>query len=51
MEQKLKKGFYNSERYERNKDEILKNRREKYCTQYNKDLEKIKVCKGTLDFD
>ena len=49
--EKPKKSFYNDERYERNKDEILKNRREKYCTQYNKDLEKIKVCKGTLDFD
>ena len=28
-QQKLKKSFYSKERYERNKDEILKNRREK----------------------
>ena len=36
-----------------NKDEILKNRREKYRTQHNKDLVNIKVCKGsfTLYFD
>ena len=48
MEQKLKKGFYNKERYERNKEEILKNSCEKYRTQHNKDLENIKVCKGTF---
>ena len=29
-------------------DEKLKNRREKYRTQHNKDLENIKVCKGTF---
>ena len=48
MEQKPKKSFYNKERYERNKEEILKNRREKYRTQHNKDLENIRVCKGTF---
>ena len=48
-----KKSFYNKERYEKNKDEILKNRREKYRTQHNTDLVNIKVCKGsfTLYFD
>ena len=46
METKPKKSFYNKERYEKNKDEILKNRREKYRTQHNKDLVNIKVCKG-----
>jgi hypothetical protein len=53
MEAKPKKSFNNKERYEKNKDEILKNRREKYRTQYNKDLVNIKVCKGsfTLYFD
>ena len=40
--QKPKKIFYNKERYEKNKDEILKR------TQHNKDLENIKVCKGTF---
>jgi hypothetical protein len=29
-QQKPKKSFYNKERYEKNMDEILKNRREKY---------------------
>ena len=48
MEQKPKKSFYHKERYERNKEEILKNRHEKYRTQQNKDLENIKVCKGTF---
>jgi len=49
MEQhKPKKSFNDKERYEKNKDEILKNRREKYRTQHNKDLEKIKVCTGTF---
>ena len=43
-----KKSFYNKERYEKNKDEILKNRREKYRTQHNKDLVNIKVCKGSF---
>ena len=53
METKPKKSFYNKERYEKNKDEILKNRHGKYRTQNNKDLENIKVCKGsfTLYFD
>ncbi len=53
MEAKPKKSFYNKERYEKNKEEILKNRREKYRTQHNKDLVNIKVCKGsfTLYFD
>jgi hypothetical protein len=45
---KPKKFFYNKERCEKNKDEIFKNRREKYRTQHNKDLENIKVCKGTF---
>jgi hypothetical protein len=49
MEQnKPKKSFYKKERYEKNKDEILKNRREKYRTQHNEDLVNIKVCKGTF---
>ena len=48
MEAKPKKSFYNKERYEKNKDEILKNRREKYRTQQNEDLENIKVGKGTF---
>ncbi len=47
MKNKKKTFFYNKERYE-NKDEILKNRREKYRAQHNKDLENIKVCKGTF---
>jgi len=46
MEDKPKKSFYNKERYEKNKDEILKNRREKCRTQHNKDLVNIKVCKS-----
>ena len=36
----LKKSFFNKERYEKNKDEILKNVGEKYRTQHDKDLEK-----------
>ncbi len=53
MEAKPKKSFYNKERYEKNKDETLKNRRKKYCMQHNKDLVNKKVCKGicTLSFD
>ena len=35
MEAKPKKSFYTKERYEKNKDEILKNWREKYRTQNN----------------
>ena len=46
METKPKKSFYNKERYEKNKDEIFKNRREKYRTQHNKDLVNIKVRTG-----
>jgi len=54
MEQvQKKKSYYNKERYEKNKDEILKNWREKYRTEHNKDLVNSKVCKGsfTLYFD
>ncbi len=53
MEAKPKKSFYNKERYEKNKEEILKSRREKYRTEHNKDLVNIKVNKGsfTLYFD
>ena len=48
MEQnKPKKSFYNKERYEKNKEEILKNRREKYRTKHNKE-ERIKVMRGTF---
>ena len=43
-----KKSFYSRERYEKNKDEILKNRREKYRKQTNKELIDIKVSKGTF---
>jgi len=47
MEQQTpKKNFYNKERHEKNKEEILINRREKYRTQHNKDLVNIKVCKS-----
>ncbi len=49
MEAKPKKSFYNKERYEKNKDEILKSRREKYRTEHNKDLVNIKVCKGSFN--
>jgi uncharacterized protein (UPF0305 family) len=45
------KSFYNKERCERNKAEMLKemlNRREKYKTQNDKDLENTQECKGTL---
>ena len=48
MEQKPKKSNYNRERYEKNKEEILKNRREKYRKQTNKELKDIKVSKGTF---
>ena len=48
MEQnKPKKSFYSRERYEKNK-EILKNRREKYRKQTNKELIDIKVMRGTF---
>ena len=49
MEQeKPKKSNYSRERYEKNKDEILKNRREKYRKQTNKELIDIKVMRGTF---
>ena len=49
MEQeKPKKSNYNRERYEKNKDEILKNRREKYRKQTNTELIDIKVSWGTF---
>jgi hypothetical protein len=48
QEQKPEKNFYNKERYENNMEEIFKNRREKYRTEHNKDLENIEVCKGTF---
>jgi hypothetical protein len=47
-EQKPEKSFYNNERYQKHKEETLKNRREKYRMQHNKDLENTKVCKGTF---
>jgi len=48
MEQnKPKKSFYSRERYEKNKDEILKNRREKYRTEHNRE-ERIKVMRGSF---
>ncbi len=46
METKPKESFYNKERYEKNKDEILNNRHEKYRTQHNKGLVNIKECKS-----
>ena len=49
MEQeKPKKSNDNRERYEKNKDEIFKNRREKYRKQTNKELINIKVSKGSF---
>ncbi len=42
-----KKNVYNKERYEQNKEEILKYRRERYRTIYKKDLS-IKVSTGTF---
>jgi hypothetical protein len=44
---------YSKERYEINKEEILKNRREKYLKQTNKELIDIKVSRGifTLYFN
>ena len=46
------KNVYNKERYEQNKEEILKHRRERYRTMHKKDLI-IKVSTGTftLHFD
>jgi hypothetical protein len=43
----LKKSNYSRERYEKNKDEILKNRREKYRTEHNRE-ERIKVMRGSF---
>ena len=42
-----KKSLYNKERYEQNKEEILKYRRERYRTIHKKDLN-IKVSTGTF---
>jgi hypothetical protein len=39
---------YNRKRYEMNKEEILKIRREKYRKQTNKALTDIKVSRGTF---
>jgi hypothetical protein len=52
-QQKPKKSNYSREHYEMNKEEILKNRREKYRKQTNKELIDIKVLKGifTLYFN
>ena len=47
-EQKPKKGFNNKERYQKNQEEILKYKCEKYRTQHNNDLVNIIVCKGTF---
>ncbi len=47
-EQKTKKSFYHKERHQKDAEEMLKNRREKHSTQHNKDLENMKVCKGTF---
>ena len=50
MEQQKKpkqKSVYNKERYEQNKEEILKYRRERYRTIHEKDLN-IKVSTGTF---
>jgi hypothetical protein len=50
---KPKKSNYSRERYEMNKEEILKNCREKYRIQTNKELIDIKVSRGkfTLYFN
>ncbi len=42
-----KKKVYNKERYEQNKEEILKHRRERYRTIHKKDLN-IKVSTGII---
>ena len=49
-QQKPKKSNYNRERYEMNKEEILKNRREKYRKQTNKELIDIKVSREYFFF-
>jgi hypothetical protein len=43
-----KKSVYNKERYEQNKEEILKHRSERYRTIHKKDLN-IKVSTGTFN--
>ncbi len=43
----LRKNVYNKERYEQNKEEMLKYRRERYRTIHTKDLN-IKVSTGTF---
>jgi hypothetical protein len=45
-----KKGVYNKERYEQNKEEILKYRRERYRTIHTEDLN-IKVSTGRNVFN
>ena len=47
-QEKPKKSNYSRERYEKNKDEIFKNRREKYRKQTNKELINIEVSKGSF---
>jgi hypothetical protein len=47
-EQKPKQSFYDKERYQKNKEEMLKYSREKYRTQHNKDFVNIEVFKGTF---
>ena len=48
MEQEqTKKSNYNRERYEKNKEEISKYRRERYRSIHKKDLN-IKVCTGSF---
>ena len=47
-QQKPNKSNYSRDRYEMNKEEILKNRREKYRKQTNKELIDIKVSRGTF---
>jgi hypothetical protein len=42
-QQKPKKRFSIKERYEKNQEETLKNRREKYRTQTNKELNKESI--------
>ncbi len=43
-----RRSSYSRERYEKNKDEILKNRREKYRKQTNKELA-FKPLKNLID--
>jgi len=47
-----KKNVYNKERYEQNKEDILKHRRERYRTIHKKDFNiKVKTGTFTLYFD